>query len=86
MPVLPPPATLKFKTFSQQVTVRRPDGSTQDFDAEFHLEHFKVVDGGSGGGWRVIALLPDASRADVPLGSALLIGRSAPASILGEPA
>jgi hypothetical protein len=82
MPVLPFPTLRRFEPFNDQVSVHRREGSTKEYDAQFHLEHFRVV--GSGGGWRAIAILPNASRADVPIDSKLLVSENALALIQGE--
>lgn len=81
IPVLPPP-THGFQPFSDKVVVRGPDSTKKEFEGRFQIEHFNF--GGGKGKWSITIIIPKASKADVPVGSELMVSEAALATILGE--
>jgi hypothetical protein len=60
----------RYQPFDDKVVVIKPDGTRTEFDAKFLIEHFSLT---SGSRYSLVALLPSASRVDVPVGSKLAI-------------
>lgn len=59
----------------EMVAVERPDGSSCDVTARFGLTHFNIPDPevSSDRRWRVVISFPDKTKADVPVGSRILV-------------
>jgi hypothetical protein len=83
IPVLPLATTDRFRPFTARVSLFRPDGTEWEFEARFQVEHFSYVDGR--GSWRIVAMLPDASKADVPEGTELKVSANTLALLRGRP-
>jgi len=79
IPNLPLPTTGKFDSVYDKVVVLKPDGTEREFEAKFMLEHFSLVGGGSK--WSIVVLLSEASKADVPAGSEIMVSEDTLASI-----
>lgn len=77
-----PPENRRFKPFSCEATVRRPDGTEHVLTVKFAVEHFRLIDGGSK--WSITPLLPDATKETVPIGSQLFIDEDVRRKLNGE--
>lgn len=59
----------QFGSFAEPVLIVRPDGSRSELQASFQTTHFQLPGGSSR--WAVTVVLPEAGKADVPVGSAV---------------
>ena len=82
VPLLDVPSDGGFKPFSDTVLVRRPDGKVQEFTANFALEHFRMVGGGSK--WNVTPMIPDGTKDTIPVGSLILVSETTQKRLNGE--
>lgn len=66
------------------VTVVKPDGERYEATAQFSMSHTLIRDAqvSSDRRWRVVVLLPDRTRDDVPSGSRILVSPEVKAAIL----
>jgi hypothetical protein len=69
------PAHDKWKNLDTQVLVITPNGEQKEFQAKFQIWHFNFRDSGVdiNRRWRIVVILPYASKDDVPVGSRICV-------------
>jgi hypothetical protein len=77
-----PPDDRRFIPFTDEVLIRRPDGSEQRFPAHFWLEHFYRRGGKSG--YNIPVVLPTGTKETVPIGSRVFVSEQAHSRLRGE--
>jgi len=77
-----PPDDRRFTQFTDEVLIRRPDGSEQRCPGYFWTEHF--YRSGGKGSWHIALVLPTGTKESVPIGSGVFVSEQAHARIRGE--
>lgn len=80
------PSHRAWENFSAQVCVETPDGRRCNVTALFELCHFRITDPHASADkrWRISIILPQASKADVPIGSRVSINKNDSLKVIGE--
>ena len=73
-----------WKNRTENVTIVKPDGVRYEATAQFSMSHIRISDAkvSSDRRWRVVLLLPDRTKDDVPVGSRILVSPEVRAAIL----
>jgi hypothetical protein len=68
-PIDLPLEPLRFKPFSDELRIERPDGTEMQALVKFAIEHLSLVGGGST--WHITAMIPSETKESIPIGSRL---------------
>jgi hypothetical protein len=70
-----------WKDRTDTVAVTKPDGQQYQATAQFNMSHFRMLDP-KASGWRVVMLLPNGKKEDLPVGSKILVSQEIRDAIL----
>jgi hypothetical protein len=75
-----------WKNRTEVVVVRKPDDQQYEATAQFSMTHFNISDPDVSidKRWRVVVLLPDRKKEELPIGSKILVPAKVKDAILGD--
>jgi hypothetical protein len=75
-----------WKNRTEVVVVRKPDGQQYEATAQLSMTHFNISDPDVSidKRWRVVVLLPDRKKEELPIGSKILVSEKVKDAILGD--
>ena len=75
-----------WKDRTERTVIAKPDGSQVEATAQFTMTHFNISDPkvSPDKRWRLVVLLPDCEKGEVPVGSRILVSPMVRYAVIGE--